>query len=199
MRKIYLIRHGTPDFPDEQKRFIGQTNLPLSSQGKQEILKVKTYLSDKNIKKIYSSPMDRCKASAQLIAGNDIPIIIKKELKEINMGLWENKTFNEIKTWYPEDFRKRGEDFANFKPENGENFSECLKRGKIAFNEIAQDTLGNIAVVGHAGLNRSLLSWLQKRDLNLLFHIPQPYGCINILRENQGIFYFDEMKILAQT
>lgn len=199
MRKIYLIRHGTPDFEDSQKRFIGQTDLSLSSQGKQEMLKVKAYLSDKNIEKIYSSPMVRCKVSAQLIAGNDIPIIFKDGLKEISLGLWENKTFDEIRLRYPEEFRKRGENFTNFKPENGESFFECLERAKTVFEEIAGDSTGNVAVIGHAGLNRSLLCWIHNRDLNTLFQISQPYGCVNILREEQGIFYLDEGKKLAQT
>lgn len=197
MREIYLIRHGTPIFDGDQKRCIGQTDCLLSAQGEDEILKVKEYLSHKGIEKIYSSPLKRCRASAKLIAGNKIPIVYLEELREIHMGNWENKTFEEIRQKYPEEYRKRGEDFAHFTPENGENFVECLRRSKRAFVEIAKSNTGNIAVIGHAGVNRALLCWLLNKDMNTLFEIKQPYGCVNIIKEADGQLYVDSVGYLA--
>ncbi|ATW25748.1 histidine phosphatase family protein [Candidatus Formimonas warabiya] len=198
LREIYLIRHGRPVFEGNVKRCIGQTECPLSLLGKQEILKVREYLAHKNITKIYSSPLQRCQESARLIAGDQVPIVYQEGLREIHMGDWENKTFEEIKEQYPDEYRKRGRDFAHFAPKNGESFAACLDRGKKVFRHLVQDSTGNIAVIGHGGLNRVLLCWLLKADLNTLFQIKQPYGCINLLREEDGQVYVNQVGCLIR-
>lgn len=197
MREIYLIRHGMPAFEGNLKRCIGQTDCPLSLQGEQEILRVKEYLLNKNIESIYSSPLIRCRDSARIIAEDKTPIFYLDELKEINMGDWENKTFEEIRKQYPDEYRKRGEDFANFAPQNGESFAMCLERCKKAFKSIINNSAGNIAVLGHAGVNRVLLCWLLNADLNIIFQIKQPYGCINVIYEEDGKLNVDKIGLIV--
>lgn len=193
MRTIYLIRHGIPTFEDNQKRYIGQTDLPLSQAGKDQMLRVKASLSDKNIQEVYSSPLIRCLASARLIAGCNLPVICRDGLKEINMGIWENRTFADIRSCCKEAFQQRGRDLSHFRPDQGETFVECLERARITLEEIVLESSGNIAIVSHAGLIRAFLCWVQGRDLNALFDIPQPYGCINVLQAEAGRFSFIEI------
>ena len=40
---------------------------------------------------------------------------------------------------------------------------------------------GDLLIVGHAGVNRILLSLAQSRSLSNLFDIPQDYGCLNFM------------------
>jgi len=186
LNTIYLIRHVLPLLASDKHCCIGHSDYPLSLKGKQEIEKVKVFLADKNIEKIFHSPLIRCRRSAEIISATMIPCVCVKDIKEINMGDWEQMSFDKIKIKYPEEYKQRGLDFSGFVPPNGESFAMCLKRGKKAFLEIAAQTKGNAAIVSHAGINRVLICWLRNMNINDIFSIPQPYGCVNIIKENRG-------------
>lgn len=186
MRNIYLIRHGLPLFPSDRYCCIGHTDYPLSCKGEQEMEKIQAFLAKKNIERIFHSPLIRCRRAAEIISRNLLPCISVNSLKEINMGDWEQMTFDEIKIRYPKEYKERGLDFGGFNPPNGESFSMCLQRGKKAFLDIVQETKGNIAIVSHAGINRALICWLENMNINDVLSIQQPYGCVNIITESRG-------------
>lgn len=197
MRSIYLIRHGLPLFPNGEYCCIGHTDYPLSLKGEQEINKIKVYLKDKEIEKIFHSPLMRCCMSAEILSGNIIPTSKVNELIEINMGDWEEMTFDEIKKRYPQEYKLRGLDFGSFIPPNGESFTMCLERVKESFIEIVEQTSGNIVIVSHAGVNRGLICWLRNMNINDIFSIPQPYGCINILKENNRDYCVEKVGLIS--
>lgn len=198
LRTIYLIRHGLPFFPFNKRSCIGQTDYPLSWEGEQEIRGIQAYLIDKNIEKIFYSPLIRCKRSAEILSCGTIPCVSVEDLKEIDMGDWEKMTFEEIKIRYPEEYKHRGLNFSSFIPPNGESFSMCLQRGKRAFLEIVEQTKGNIAIISHAGMNRALICWLRNININNIFSISQPYGCINIIIENDRNYYVDKVGLIPR-
>ena len=41
MRRIYLVRHGMPEFPGGEKCCIGRTDLPLSEEGRGQMRALK--------------------------------------------------------------------------------------------------------------------------------------------------------------
>ena len=91
---IYLIRHGKLYWDDNIKKCIGITDVDLSNEGIIMAQENGHFLEDKNINKIYTSDLKRCKKTAQIISEKlQIPYYIEKELREINMGIWENKSF----------------------------------------------------------------------------------------------------------
>ena len=57
MRKIYLIRHSQPDFPDGKKMCIGKTDLPLSALGRMQSVLLAEGLKEKKISKVFCSPL----------------------------------------------------------------------------------------------------------------------------------------------
>lgn len=176
MRKIFLLRHGKPLFPDGEKRCIGRTDLPLSEDGKNQALAWKSREELAGVTKIYTSPLRRCRESAALFSGGDIPVQVVDNCAEIAMGLWENKTFAEIRREDPNGYEERGRHFADFAPPRGESFRECQLRAVSAYRQILAESEGDVAVVAHAGWNRALISFLTGRDLDRLMDIPQEYG-----------------------
>lgn len=175
MGLLYIIRHGKPEF-DGEKRCIGTTDLPLSEEGREQMLHVRERLRHANIRKIYVSPLARTRESAEILSEGLIPIQEMPELREIAMGKWENQTFSQIRRDYPEEYEARGLDFADFRPEGGESFRDCQKRAYLAYRKILTEADGNVAIVAHAGFNRALISFLENRELSQLMAIPQPYG-----------------------
>lgn len=181
-RKIFLVRHGHIDYGSE-KRYIGITDLPLSNAGVGQAINLQAYFSGIEIKKAYTSPLKRCLQTAEILLGGSRTsrITLVDDLKEINMGEWENQTINYIKDHFREMYEKRGASIDEFIPPGGESFKQLQKRVIPTFEFIAQNTIGNTLIISHAGVNRVILSTLFDFPLNELFKISQPYGCINEL------------------
>jgi len=181
-RTIYVIRHGKIKIEDNQRRYIGQLDLPLSAEGIQQALSLQKMLQPMNINKIFSSDLVRCQHTAEIIADhNGIETVMCKELREINMGDWEGCTFADIMQRFPGQFKARGADIGYYRVSGGESFADCYQRVKTAFHESLDCSTGNIVFVGHAGVNRLLLCYILGIPLVNIFKIRQDYGCLNVI------------------
>ncbi len=100
MAIFYLIRHGQTDW-NKDHRLQGQKNIPMNSEGVRQINELADRLAMTNIKAdlIISSPLDRAKTSAGIIAdkiGYDGRIVYDPDFLERNFGLLEGTV------WSPE-------------------------------------------------------------------------------------------------
>jgi len=93
MREIYLIRHGLPEFPDGKKVCIGHTDLHLSTIGKMQAFLAEKYFNDIDISNVFCSRLKRAIQTAEFFNN---PIIIDG-LEEMNFGVWDGFSFDEIK------------------------------------------------------------------------------------------------------
>ena len=177
MRTIYLIRHGKPEFPNGKKLCIGcRTDLHLSEEGKQQMEALREKFADEEIECIYVSPMTRCEESARILSGGRIPVRIVDGLREINMGDWDGLSFDDIRKRYPGEYEARGRNMADFCPPGGESFSACQERALCALEEIRRESRGNIIILAHAGINRTVIARREERKLRDLLEIHQSYG-----------------------
>ena len=186
MRNIYLLRHCETEH-SKRKRCIGLTEVRLSETGIRQAQRLRRYFREKKLSAIFSSDAIRSAETAEIISGGIIPIQKLSGLREINMGDWDGMYFDEIKTKFPDEYRQRGLDFASFSPLHGESFAACQKRAEAVFHDISAQSYGDIAIVSHAGFNRALICSLCRIDLQKLFTIPQPFGCVNFLSLQNGV------------
>ena len=194
MRKIYLLRHcETEQF--EKKRCIGVTDITLDEAGLRQARQLKEYFRSKKLSAVYCSDALRAVKTAEIIASTNMQPVKLHDLHEINMGDWDGMYFEDIKSKYPDAYRRRGLDFASFTPPNGESFAACRQRAFRALSRILDGTGGDVAIVAHAGFNRALICGLCGIDLQRLFTIPQPFGCINLLWEQNGSCIVKEVGI----
>ena len=180
-RYIFLLRHGETEYGKE-KRYLGHTDCKLSKDGKNQA-KYLARIFEKHrmvIDSIFSSDLIRCKNTINIVFP-EREVTFLGQLREINMGEWDGLTFHEVKNKYVEDYKNRGENIAEFTPENGESFNQCQKRAVTVFNEIINSTRGNIVICSHAGFIRALLCSFSNIDLTNMFNIKQNYGCVNII------------------
>lgn len=185
-RYIYLLRHGETEYGRE-KRYLGHTDCKLSEEGKEQA----KYLADifvRNkiiIDNIFSSDLTRCKDTINIVFPNK-KVIFLEQLREIKMGDWDGMTFEEVKSKYAEDYKKRGENIGVFIPRNGESFLQCQNRAVAVFRHIINSTRGNVAICSHSGFIRTLLCSILNKDLTDMFNIKQNYGCINIITADEN-------------
>ncbi len=97
-------------------------------------------------------------------------------------------TFGDVRQKYPAEYEKRGKDIVNYRPPGGESFADLAGRVLPAFAKIAEETAGNIVIVGHAGVNRVILCHLQQIDLRHLLSIKQEYGQVTVIQQSGNIF-----------
>ncbi len=181
-RVICLVRHGAVQAAEEPRRFIGQSDLPLDEKGAEQAGNLAEVLKDLPVAAVFSSDLRRSVATARRIAERrGISCIPVRELREISLGRWEGRTFDEIRREQPEEFAARGADIVRYRPPEGESFLDCAARVVPAFREILDSTPGNLVIVGHAGVNRIILSLALGRPLRDIFEIGQEYGCLNVM------------------
>lgn len=180
-RKIYLVRHGEI-VTDGNRRYIGQLDLPLSDTGRKQAARLRNELACAELQGIFCSDLERSVSTARIICEKQsLEPVAKRELREISLGSWEGLTFDEVRRKYPGEFEKRGEDIFNYQPPGGESFAQCAGRVLSALEEILISLAGNVLIVGHAGVNRIILSRALGMSRENLFKIAQDYGCLNVL------------------
>ena len=177
-RTVYLVRNGKVRQMDNQRRYIGQIDLPLSEEGILQSCELQTFLESEDIKAVYCSDLKRSLQTAKIIVGDrKIDIHPLENLREIAMGKWEGCSFADVSRLYPGEFRARAADAGYYRTPGGESFADCSKRVLRAFQTIVSEMPGNILIAGHAGVNRVLLSHILGMPLGNLFRIRQDYGC----------------------
>ena len=123
---------------------------------------------------------------------------VVSDLEELGVGEWEGLTFDEIRRRFPEEYRLRGEDPVRHLIPGGENPLACRDRAMSAVHQLLRETQGDIAIVSHAGVNRLLLCTLLDRELQTFLQLPQPYGCVNILRWQEERLWVEEVGLLPE-
>jgi len=127
-------------------------------------------------------------STAQIISEKlQIPYYIEKELREINMGIWENKSFKYIKDKYAKDYENRGKYIDTFKVEGGETFEQCYKRSVNILNELCNKNKNkNIVLVCHSGIIKCLICYIKQIPLKDIMTIKLNYGQITSINyENE--------------
>lgn len=184
---IYLVRHGELYWEDNIKKCIGITDINLNEEGMKKAQLAGEFLKDKNISKIYTSNLNRCRKSAKIISLIlNVPYYIENELAEINMGVWENKSFDYIKLKYPKEYENRGSNISTFRIENGETFQECYERSNRIFKKITEENYNqNIVIISHSGVIKSIICSIKNIPIDKILGIKLNYGHIIQINYNK--------------
>ncbi|MFA7059908.1 MAG: alpha-ribazole phosphatase [Pedobacter sp.] len=180
--RIHLIRHGQVVGYD-QPRYNGQADVALTDVGVEQYHLLKDRLAETKISACYTSDLSRCKIGADIICGQlCIEPTARRELRELNIGIWEGLTWQEIRERWPEKWQARLADLVNYRVPQGENLLDVEARVMPVIAEIIERHKGQeILVVGHGGVNRVVLLNAIKAPLSGMFNIEQNYGCYNII------------------
>ena len=151
-KTIWLLRHPETDW-NEQKRYQGTSDRPLSKTGKEQLQKTATFFDRIPLNNIFSSQRQHAKELAGAIAKNYSPSIevsILDGLNEIDHGNWEGLTYEEVKTQFPDSCRMRFENIQSSKVHGGENLNEILARVQESWKLILNSKESKVAIVCHA-------------------------------------------------
>ena len=199
-QKILLLRHGAVQAPSTEKRFIGQTDLPLSAAGRRQARYWRDCLAKVPLSRIVCSDLSRCLETARIIAANRcITVSPCSGLREIHLGQWEGMSFRQVQQRWPDVFKARGSALSRFRPPAGESFFDLQQRVLPLFEQARDQQPNNLLIVSHAGVNRIILCHLLGMPLENLFRIAQSYGAMNLMDRQADGFQIHALNLLPDT
>ncbi len=157
---IYLVRHGESS-ANINKRFCGITDVELSDLGRKQAEETGLYFKDLNISKIYASPLKRAYETARIISlKTDVKVITTDCLMEVNFGIFENMTWDEIAANYKDETDCWIALGHNYKFPKGESYADIINRIAAFIENIEENTV----IVTHFGVIQSILLYLKIAD-----------------------------------
>jgi probable phosphoglycerate mutase len=154
----HLLRHGQTEHTPE-RRFSGSSDLPLSELGRGEARAAALSLKDRGIDVVVSSPLQRCRETAQAAAEVlGLPVEVDEDLRELDFGEWEGLTRDEAVARSPLALR-RFFGATDVRAPGGESIADVSARVARARQRILQKHAGQtVLVVSHVTPIKLLLA-----------------------------------------
>ena len=174
-QRLFVIRHGQTT-GDVEDRYGGAYDDVLSPEGEAQVRQLADELTGKGIQQIYTSPLQRARATAQGLATKaGCPVVMVEGLQERNQyGRLTGMTKAEARLSHP-DWVEALKDRLNTIPK-AESYAEASARTSVAFADVlAQAEAADhscVAIVWHGGGMRVLF-----RDILKLGELSQIGDC----------------------
>ncbi|MGB6127578.1 MAG: histidine phosphatase family protein [Psychrilyobacter sp.] len=184
MGKLILVRHGESEF-NKENIFFGHLDPNLTEKGRDQALKTKKILSNIDYKEIYTSPLKRAAETAEIINIKNYDLNLVEELKELNFGILEGLTYEEILKKYPEAAIEWKENWQTYDYQTGESVEQLQERS-VKFVESLDLSNGNIVAVCHWGVINCILSYYFSGELNGYWKFAPNYAGIIVIEFTDG-------------
>lgn len=165
MARMYVIQTGRTVW-DEQTRVESAPGAPLTEAGQQAVQDAARELGTRTaITTVYASDGQTEQQTAQLVAHLlGAKVRTNRDLREIDYGLWQGLTEEEIQRRQPKLFRQWVESPATVRPPGGESLDEVQQRIAKAVRDILKRHKNGRALVVLRPVALGLLRCLVRRD-----------------------------------
>ena len=154
---------GTTEQPEasSERRLQGTLPLPLSDQGKQDLVSVAQMLKQYDAQAIYSSGNESSGPTAEHLA-ELCSFKTKKntDLKELNCGLWQGLRYKDIEKRYSNAYKQWRNDPESICPPDGELFASCRERIEDALLSIIKKSKSQTIVIVVAEIAAAIIECL---------------------------------------
>uniref|UniRef100_A0A8D0AAB4 6-phosphofructo-2-kinase domain-containing protein n=1 Tax=Sander lucioperca TaxID=283035 RepID=A0A8D0AAB4_SANLU len=181
-RSIFLCRHG-----ESELNLVGRIggDSGLSPRGAKFGSSLGAYMRGQCISdlKVWTSHMKRTIQTAEALG---VPYEQWKALNEIDAGVCEDMTYEEIQKNYPEEFALRDQDKYRYRYPKGESYEDLVQRLEPVIMELERQE--NVLVICHQAVMRCLLAYFLDKTAHELPYLkcplhtvlkltPVAYGC----------------------
>lgn len=187
---IYLIRHGQTD-ANVNNIWQGQSgDGPINAVGRTQAEQLAIYLSDKDIKNIYSSDLVRAKQTAEVISERlDLDVEVDPLIREMSYGEFEGLDTDEIEDEYEEVYTKWLQQPQNTAFPGGESFKDLSDRANNLIQKYFYKD-ENTVLVSHGDMIRAIITIVSGKTSE--FHLP------NITNTSITTFVVSDGKIFVK-
>ena len=179
-KEIVFIRHSSLAVP--RGICYGFSDIDVSNNFSTEAKWLKFNLTSFIPQLVVTSPLKRCLKLSKEVFNK--PIKLEVNLKEVNYGNWEGKSWEDISVeggnlWMYNN--------VNNCPPNGESFLQLKNRVSYVVVELIESKEDKLAVVCHGGVIRSALSHLLNIPLENTRSFDIHYvGFVKFVKTNEG-------------
>ncbi|MBF0444584.1 MAG: histidine phosphatase family protein [Magnetococcales bacterium] len=179
---IDFLRHGEPQ---GGSKYRGTLDDPLSAQGWEQMQKtVDDYPA--SWQKIVTSPLKRCSQFAIKTGETlSLPVVIEQDFREMNFGLWEGKTRQELldDELYSEHVQNFWRNPMDHTPPEGEAIKDVHDRIVKAWQTMLNSSKGeHILLIAHSGVIRVTIGMLLGIPLQNLSRLLIPFAALSRVR-----------------
>lgn len=188
-RPIWLSRHGESMF-NTQKRIGGDA--PLSSLGLQYAIQLDRFIEayyptpDTELA-VWTSTMLRTGMTVERIAMRGRSVVKWKQLDEIDAGVCDGMTYEQVADEMPEEYLARKNNKLNYRYPRGESYQDVIHRLEPVITELMRMDRP-VLIVAHQAILRVLYAYLTNKapsecpTLNIPLHVviqltPKAYQC----------------------
>lgn len=162
---LLIIRHGQTTWNAEHLLPGQLPGIPLDDKGREQVAKLAEALSDIPISAIISSPLERARDTAQIIAeSRGLTVQFEPDLMDTNVGHWAGQKYDELSKNDPE-WKAYALD-PTTAPEDVETFPQVQQRAMAAIERWQkQETSGEYpAFVAHADVVKLIVAYYTGLD-----------------------------------
>jgi broad specificity phosphatase PhoE len=158
---FYFLRHGE-SMGNKKKAFQGRSDFDLSEEGEKQAGAAGAWFRDRNIERVYTSPLKRSMRTAEIVA--DISRCPKPEtderLMELDTGIFFQLTPAEVEARYPAEWLAFKHNSWDAVP-GAEKITSLRERSIDFWNYLIEESvlgIKNFLIVAHSGI----IQWLIK-------------------------------------
>lgn len=162
MTAIYLIRHAEAE-GNLYRVAQGQHDSNLTDRGWRQVKALERRFEGVQIDAAYSSDLFRTRATAAAICRpRRLPLQLRRDLREIFVGDWEQRTWGDIARRTPQAMADFGSRMDRWTIPGAETPAQVLERVRAALEDIVRQNPGRtVAVFSHGYAIRLVLASLQ--------------------------------------
>ena len=158
MTTIYLIRHAEAE-GNLYRRMHGQLDSMITPLGMKQIRLLAERFASVSVDACYSSDLIRTQTTAQAIfIPKHLPLQIDPSYRELDVGIWEDRTFGWLHYAEPEQMTCFSKDPVHWQVQGSEPFSSYTTRFITAMTAAAKRHDGQtFAIFSHAAVMRGVM------------------------------------------
>ncbi|MCK5149496.1 histidine phosphatase family protein [Candidatus Pacearchaeota archaeon] len=184
--KLYLTRHAQ-SLENIGIKLIKDTS--LTDVGKEQAKRLGIYFKKLDINLIFCSKLKRAKETLDYIKPylRGIKIVYTEKINEHDLGHYFDQGLDFFK--FEKDAKKHSKGIYEFKPKNGESYSELFERAGKFYNVLRKQKSKNVLVVGHGQFTKFLILKILGLDIS-----EERYFKLN--NASVSSFYIDKKKVM---
>ncbi len=181
--RLIVVRHGETSY-NAQRRFTGQSDVPLNSLGERQAAALIECLSTEQLDAIVTSDLERTRITAKAIALNHgLSIQEDIDLRELAFGEWEGYTYDEVLARDATLASLWRSDPTEYAPPGGETVAQLRDRCAQALHRWqTQYPEASVLWVTHGGLIGVLLCHVLGIDLKRRWQFRHDNASISEIR-----------------
>ncbi|MCR9116891.1 MAG: histidine phosphatase family protein [bacterium] len=186
MLRVFLIRPGATNF-DDQRRMKGRLNIPLSDNGRSQVQATVSELTETEFDVIYVAPCESALETARKLAENrQTPIKPVDALVNVDHGLWDGKSIDEVKTRLPKIYRQWQDYPQTACAPQGESLEFAFRRVEKSLGKLlSKHKSGSIALILPQPLSAIAASLLNGEEIGSLWKSETDQGDWDICEVNE--------------